>query len=85
MPWCKIVEIEGKQILFTNTLSNNKYVVRMSIQAHDFGGKQDILCLDVEKSDKPILFTVFLCLANETTAARLISKYITPHLARLQS
>ena len=85
MPWFKEVMLEEKQVLFTNTRnSDGSYAIKLSIRADDFGGKSDIVCLDVERSDKPIPFTTLLALSNPDTTRQLINKYIKPYLSRLQ-
>lgn len=77
MPWCKIVEVDGKQVMFMNEGDR----VTMAVRGDDWGGKPGVVTLDVQVAPERLdLNTV----ATTAGAMMLLDRCVKPYLGRLQ-
>ncbi len=78
--WCKIIKVNGRQILFVNGHEDidNIYSVRVFMNSMDFSGisNDDIFSLKLHKSNEPISKGFFEKIAVLEVAERVVCDFM---------
>ena len=85
--WCNIVEVNGHQVLFTNSFNSDedREEIKMTIQADDFLGEDhgigEVSLIIARENEKgPFTDEQFLSIATEEKAESIINNEVLPLL-----
>lgn len=80
--WCRIVKVDGKQVLFTRTrnVEDRSYIAQMVVQEADFfpGGKPEELTFRIVKQRRPFNQNDFNRFATEENARKILRDNMLP-------